>query len=280
MTQVANVEQARAWDADEGDHWTEHEDHYNNAVRRYDPYLFAAARISPGDHVLDVGCGCGHSTREAARASAPGRALGMDLSSRMLERARERSRAEGIANVGFERADAQVYPFPRHEFDVVISRFGAMFFTDPVAAFQNIGSAMRPGSRLALLSWQPIGENAWMAEIRSALAAGRDLPEPQPGQPGPFGLADGDAVRRLLQDAGFDDTALEAVQRPLWLGADPVDAFRFVSEMGIARGLLKDLDAAATATSLEALRATLRHHQADGGVVFDSSAWVITAERR
>lgn len=115
-TGAVNVEQASAWDGGEGDHWTEHEERYDAAVRRHGLRLRRAAQISADDHVLDIGCGCGESTRDAARVAVSGTALGVDLSARMIERARERSRAEGLTNTRFEQADAQVYPFDAQAF--------------------------------------------------------------------------------------------------------------------------------------------------------------------
>ena len=129
--------------------------------------------------------------------------LGVDLSSRMLDDARRRSAHEGLTNVEFLRADAQVHPFEPGAYDLAISVFGAMFFADPVAAFANIGRSLRPGGRIAFLAWQRFEDNEWLTAIFDALAAGRDLPTPQPGSPGPFGLADPDAVTTILRDAGL-----------------------------------------------------------------------------
>lgn len=275
---VVNGEQARAWQGEEV-HWVEHEEHYNASVRRHSLRLFAAARIGPGDRVLDVGCGCGETTRAAARTASSGMALGVDLSARMIARARERSQAEGLTNVWFEQADAQVYPFAEQAFDLAISRFGAMFFADPVAAFRNIGRALRPGGRLALLSWRELGCNPWLLALRQALAAGRTLPAPPMGAPGPFGLADALAARHLLTAAGFVDIAFEEVNEPVCLGTDSDDAFAFVRTMGITRGLLQDLEEAATGQALAALRRTLAAHDSGQGVLLDSRAWLITARR-
>ncbi len=279
ITELVNVEQARAWDGDEGEHWTEHEEEYNSVGRSQDRYLLGAARISPGDRVLDVGCGCGLSTREAARRAHSGAALGLDLSGRMIERAWERSRLEGLANVSFEQADAQVYSFERRDFDVAISRFGAMFFADPVAAFTNIGGALRPGGRLALLSWQQLRDNEWLTFIRAALAAGRNLPEPPAGAPGPFGLADPDAIRRILSASSFTQVSIEPVREPMRLGNEANDAYGFVRGLGITRGLLSDLDDTARANALDRLRSALVAHQTTDGVLFHSSAWLVTARR-
>lgn len=276
---MVNIEMADAWDGDEGAHWAEHADRYDASVAPHGRHLHAAAGISAGVHVLDVGCGCGASTRLAARAAVDGGALGVDLSSRMLERARQRARDEGLTNVGFEQADAQVHAFEDQAFDVVISRFGAMFFGDPVAAFTNIGRALRPGGRLALLAWRRLTENEWLSAIRGALAAGRALPAPPVGAPGPFGLAGAEDVRRILGSASFRDVALDVVEEPVRLGADAADAFGFLRGLGITRGLLDGLDDAAVAGALEQLQAVLVAHDTGDGVLLDSSAWLITALR-
>ncbi len=276
--EIVNAEQAAAWQGEEA-HWVAHEARYDAAVRRYSGRLRAAAPVAAGDRVLDVGCGCGETTRDAARAAIAGSALGVDLSAAMIARARERGRAEGLPNVRFEQADAQVYPFAAAAFDLAISRFGAMFFGDPVAAFRNVGRALRPGGRLALLAWQELGQNDWLLVLRGALAMGRTLPQPPVGAAGPFGLADPGAARRILTDAGYAAIAIEAVREPLCFGADADDALGFLRGQGAIRGLLNGLDEATTARALDALRATLAAHATADGVLLGSAAWLITARR-
>ena len=142
--EIANPEQAAAWDGHEGDNWTEHADHYDRAgLRRWARFLDAGL-IAERDAVLDIGCGTGRSTRDVARIATQGSALGIDLSARMLQLARQRSVAEGLPNVTFAQGDAQVYPFTDEHFDVAISSFGAMFFNDPVTAFSNIAARHGP----------------------------------------------------------------------------------------------------------------------------------------
>src|SRR6185369_3541531 len=126
--------------------------------------------------------------------------------------------------------------------DAAISCFGAMFFDDPVGAFVNIGRALRPGGRLALVAWREIAANEWFTEVRAALAVGRRLPEPPPEAPTPFSLADPDRVRRILGDAGYDHIDVAPVDEPIDLGDDTDDAYRFVETMGVVKGLLEDLD--------------------------------------
>ncbi|HWE11952.1 MAG TPA: methyltransferase domain-containing protein [Solirubrobacteraceae bacterium] len=153
-------------------------DFYDTELRAHHEHLRAAYRIRPGDEVVDIGCGTGLTTREAARAAAPGRVVGVDVSERMLERARQVTAAERLDNVRYELGDAQMHRFDSAGFDVAISRFGTMFFSDPAAAFANIAAALRPGAPLVLLVWQRYEDNEWARAIDGALADAA-----QPAQP-------------------------------------------------------------------------------------------------
>jgi SAM-dependent methyltransferase len=273
----SNVEQAKAWDGGEGAYWAAHADHFDRTVAAYHlPFLDAAA-IGAGEQVLDIGCGTGQTTRDAAGRAPAGGALGVDLSAEMIGLARRLATAQGVGNARFEQADAQIYPFGEGLFDVAISRTGAMFFGDPDAAFANIARALRPGGRLALLSWQPLPANEWVSELTAALAAGRDLPAPPPQAPGPFALADPGRVRRLLTGAGFTSPEIDPIQAPMWFGADADDADAFA--LGLLGWMLEGLDDDRRARARAALRATVTAHSTVGGVVYRSSAWLIRARR-
>lgn len=276
---IANQEMAAAWDGHEGDVWTEHAERYESAAQRLWKLFLERRPIKAGDFVLDIGCGTGKSTRDAARLAAPGQVLGVDLSSRMLEYARRRSEEQGLANASFEQVDAQVHPFEEAAFDVAISSFGVMFFADPFAAFANIGRALKPGSRLAVLAWQALAENEWLNVVREALAVGRTLPQPPASGPGPFGLADPAHVRRVLEAAGFEEIDLQAVEEPMNFGSDGDDAFVFFATAGIVEGLTQDLEEEAKAAAVEKLHRALVAHQSEEGVLLGSSAWLITARR-
>lgn len=272
-----NTEQLRAWDGDEGAYWTAHADHFERALIAYRDRLFDAAAIASGDHVLDVGCGTGRTTREAARAASGGFALGVDLSSAMLEVARTRAAADGLSNVRFEHADAQIHPFEPERFDVAIGQTSAMFFGDRVAGLANVARALRHGGRLVLLTWQPFQANEWIRELSTALAAGRDLPSPPPGAPGPFTLADPGIIRSVLTDAGYVDIGVDAVSAPMWFGYDADDAYRLLS--GLLGWMLEGLDEAARPRALGDLRATIAAHETPDGVSYESAAWLIRATR-
>jgi SAM-dependent methyltransferase len=264
-----NADQARAWDGDEGDYWARHADAFDRSVAAYDADLLDAAAIRPGDDVLDVGCGTGLITVEAARRCAPGRAVGVDLSARMISVAR----AGAPANASFRRADAQVAALG--SYDVLVSRTGVMFFGDPEAAFANLRRAVRPGGRVALLVWQEFARNEWILLLREALAAGRDLPVPPPDAPGPFSLGDPARVRSLLGGAGFVDVELADVRRPMDFGADVDSAYELLS--GLLGWMLLGLSPAARDGALASLRSVLTAHATPEGVRLGSAAWLVTA---
>jgi SAM-dependent methyltransferase len=277
--EIVNVDMAAAWDGDEGDDWVREWERYDHSMRPFHDALLAAVPIERTDRVLDIGCGNGESTRDTARLAPDGSAFGIDLSSRMIERARELARLQGVRNVVFEHGDVQAYPFADGAHDVCISRFGAMFFSDTDAAFSNFGRSIRHGGRLGLVFWRRPDQNEWFQCVFGALAVGRELPSPVPGVPGPFALADVDSTRGALERAGFDSIEVEPVDRPFWIGTDVEDAFGFFRASGIARGLMQDLDDAQRARAFDALRATMAEHASADGVAFGASAWLATARR-
>jgi SAM-dependent methyltransferase len=271
----SNAGQVGAWDGNEGAFWTAQADRFDQTLASsYGPFL-AAAAVREGDRVLDVGCGNGQSTRDCARVAANGSVLGVDLSSQMLGLARGRALAEGLTNVEFRHADAQIDPFESATFDVVISRMGSMFFGDPIAAFTNLRRALRPDGRLTLLTWQSVADNEWLTEFRTALAVGRDLPTPPPGVPSPFALADPAHVTAILETAGFVDVSLVALREPMSFGPSTDDAFEFVSQL--TGWMLNGLDDAGRAEALEALRTTIGEHTGRDGVTFESATWIVQA---
>jgi SAM-dependent methyltransferase len=244
---------------------------YDSELRAHRPHLRAAAAVSAGDRVLDIGCGAGESTRDAARAAAPGHVLGIDVSEALLEQARARS--DGLGNVSYVLADAQTHPFANGEFDVAISRFGTMFFADPVAAFANIAGALRPGGRLVQLVWQPWERNEWVSEIARALGGPRDAS-------GAFSLGEPATAGEILERAGFSDVRFDEVREPVFYGPDVAAALEFVSQFQSTRDALTAMAPADADRAVERLRRLLDEHRtAEHGVAFDSRAWIITARR-
>jgi SAM-dependent methyltransferase len=253
-------------------------DFYDAELRAHHEHLRAAYGISAGDDVVDIGCGAGLTTREAARAAAPGRVVGVDVSERMLERARQLTAAEGLHNVAYELGDAQVHRFDPAGFDVAISRFGTMFFADPAAAFANIAAALRPDARLVLLVWQRREDNEWMQAIDAAL--GDAAQSPQPGAD-PFSLGDPDATAGILEGAGLDRIGFEDVREPVLYGHDLDAALAIVRGFQDTSAALASLSDREAARTVERLREALAAHYSDErGVALDSRSWLITARRR
>jgi SAM-dependent methyltransferase len=252
-------------------------DHYDAELRRHNERLREAIVVGPTDRVLDIGCGTGQVTRDAARVAVSGSAVGVDISREMIERARRRAAEEGLHNATFERGDAQVHPFPPAHFDVVLSRFGTMFFADPIAAFTNLARAARTGARLVMMVWQGEERNEWATAIRHALTAGGG-PAPATG-PDPFSLADPATVQSILDASGFVDVGITDVREPVYYGQDAAAAVDLVRDMTMTRELLARLDAVAAQRALARLRETLTAHETSGGVLFDARAWIVTARR-
>jgi SAM-dependent methyltransferase len=252
---------------------------YDAELRLHDEVFRRAYGIRPVDRVLDIGCGGGRTTRDAARSAGEGSALGVDISAAMIERARELARAERVDNVAFEQGDVQVHRFPEGGFDLAISRFGTMFFDDPVAAFTNIAAALRPAGRLVMMVWQEHEHNEWSVAIERALG-GEGSPVPVPEGREAFSLADRDAVEAILGAAGFGEATFTDVHQPVWYGPDVAAALAWVGGFSSTRDVLARLDAAAAERALERLREALAAHTGEGGVWFDSRAWIVEARRR
>lgn len=277
---LANADQAASWDGRRGDHWVRYADRYDALAQRLTPHLMEAAAVGASDRVLDVGCGCGLTSRIAARAARDGSVLGVDLSAAMLREAERRARAEGLGNVRYEHADVQVHPFAPAELDLAISRFGVMFFEGPGAAFSNIASGIRPGGRFTFLCWQGSDRNEWVTVPVSAVLAHVPRPDPAPeGAPGVFSLAEPARIRRLLTAAAFGDLEVNEVAEPVYLGADAADATEFWQGTGSARLFLDDVDPETERRAVDAARNALRAHEGPEGVWLGSAAWLVSATR-
>jgi SAM-dependent methyltransferase len=252
---------------------------YDAELRLHNQVLRRACGVRRHDHVLDVGCGTGQTTRQAARTATAGSALGVDLSARMIDRARELAQAEGLRNVTFQRADAQVHRFPPEQFDLAISRFGTMFFDDPAAAFANIGRALHPAGRLVMMVWQGHERNEWDVAIHESLEGFGESMAVAPEVPDPFSLANPATVEGVLDAAGFADVSFTDVHEPVYYGPDVAAALDWVRGFTCTGEILRRLDPAAAARAVGRLRETLSAHLSDDGVWFNSRAWIITARR-
>ena len=240
--------------------------------------------LAPGSRALDVGCGWGDTAIALARKVGPsGSVVGLDCCDAFLEKGRRDAREAGLANVRFVTADVQTYRF-QPEFDFCFSRFGMMFFSNPVAAMRNIRTALKPGGSLMFITWRALAENPWMA-IPKQIAL-QYLPPPgenaQTCGPGPFSMANPEIVTAQLKAAGFEDARFERTDGPVMIGATVEQATDFQLALGPAGEIVREAGVQAEQRRQEiedALRTELAHHLQNGKVYMQSSSWAITARK-
>ena len=278
---MSNAEQLEYWDGAGGEHWAADADRYDELNRRFGERIVDALAPSSGERVLDVGCGNGAlALAVAPRVDPDGSVLGLDLSGPMLANARRRAADAGLANIAFEHGDAQVVALAEASFDAAVSRFGVMFFEDPVAAFANIGRALRPGGRLVFACWQELLRNEWIVVPSGAALAFVPMPElGDPGGPGPFAFADPDRVRSILAEAGFVDVQLDDVVEPMRMGTSVDDALDFMRRTNIAATLFENVEDDVEAKAWDAIREALVPYEQPDGVHLAGAAWLVSARR-
>ena len=278
----ANAAQAQRWNGESGRYWIAHRNRHLAGHQFLIPRLFGAAQISPGELVLDIGCGCGATTIMAAHAAggygpdSGGGAVGLDLSGPMLQVAQRLAVEANVAKVGFVQGDAQVCPLRRHSFDLIISSFGVMFFADPAAAFANMSRVLRRRGRLAFLCWQHDMQNEVFGIPLQAFGAHTQLPGPAVGDL----FADPQQVRELLASTGWREIQIEGIMEPAWMGSDVPDVMNYVRGMPMIRGLAANLgDEALSERVLATITEQYAARQRPDGVWVRAAAWIVTAHR-
>lgn len=278
---TANDEQIAYWNEQAGEKWVVLQDRIDAQLEPLGLVAMDALAPAAGERVLDVGCGCGATSRTlAARVGSAGSVTGVDVSGPMLAQAR--ARAADTPTVRFIQGDAATHPFPPGSFDALFSRFGVMFFADPPAAFANLRRATAPGGRLGFVCWQSLFANEWVRIPIEVAAPHVPLPPPPaPGTPGPFQLADRDRVLAILADAGWADVGVDPHETVLGVGgsADLDETVDFLLRIGpLARVLGEVTDRAdAAAAVADALRARLAPLHGPGGVRLGGATWIVTA---
>lgn len=276
-TPITNTHQYEAWNGYEGRHWADHQARYDALNDELNAPLLNAAALRDTDTVLDIGCGNGSVTRLAARRAR--HAVGIDLSAPMLKRARTTAETEGLHNVTHVQGDAQVHPFERSAFDAAVSRYGVMFFADPVAAFGNIAGALREGGRLAFVCPQSF-DRLDQAAVFAAVSRHAPLPDlTAASATGPASFADPSRTRAVLSAAGFEGIEVTPLETHQHWGADPADASAFLFGWGPMRHWLRDVPEDAVARAREAAAEAFTAYATEVGVRLRSRSWLVTATR-
>lgn len=269
------------WAGEMGERWLASLDRFEGMIAPIGAALLAQAGYAPGERVLDLGCGGGATTLAIAEAVAPqGAALGLDVAPMLVARAQERAAAAG-STARFVCADAATVKLAEPPFDRLFSRFGSMFFEDPVPAFANLRGLLRPGARIDLAVWAAPRDNAWMMEVMGVVRRHVEVPPAVPRAPGPFAFEDLAYLGEVLTAAGFGGIAahpyegMQAVGGP---GASVEDATAFVLASMAAGRILTEAGAAVRDAARADLAATFaRHHRPGEGVMLGCKAWLVSA---
>ena len=274
-----NADQIAYWNGPAGQRWTDRQHVQDILLAPVSRVLLDRADARPGERILDVGCGCGATTIALAQEVAPdGFVLGIDISAPMLARAREIA-PQGLP-LDFVLADATDHPFDPVDFDLLASRFGVMFFADPVVSFANLRSALRPSGRLAFACWREPRDNPWMmTPLQAVYQHVPKMPRPDPEDPGPFAFASEDRVHRILKAAGFSQIAMEphALSLDIAIGRGLDAAVEAALTIGPASRALQGYPAEVHAAARGSIRDALAPFVRGQSVPLTGSIWIVTA---
>ncbi|MCC5968878.1 MAG: class I SAM-dependent methyltransferase [Pararhodobacter sp.] len=272
------------WNDTLADKFERYRDILMNGLSHHSEVWLNEVQIAPGTKIVDVGCGWGDTARALARKTGPkGHVLGLDCVEQFLRRARADAETEGLDNVSFVAADVQTYPFDA-SFDMCFSRFGMMFFENPVAAMRNILRALKPGGELVFIVWRSKAENVWAYVPETVVKEFLPLPgeDARTCGPGPFSMSEPDVVRKQLEIAGFDDIRFEATDGPVTVGGSLRNAIDFQLALGPAGEVFREAGALAEERRDEietALRDALAPYQQGESIVLPSASWRVSARK-
>ena len=274
-----NTEQIAYWNGSGGQHWTHRQQAQDNLLAPISQALIERAAPRAGERAIDIGCGCGATTLElAACVGSEGYVLGVDISAPMLARARER--APHGTPVQFVEADATDYAFEAGRSDLIVSRFGVMFFAQPAISFANLRRGLRSGGRLAFVCWRDPLQNPWqMVPLQAAMEHVPRMPEQGPEAPGPFSFAREERVHRILAEAGFTSIGMEPLdfQLDLAAGRGLDAAVESALEIGPASRALEGQPVEVREAAAQSIRKALADALVGRTVPLGSAVWVVTA---
>ncbi|PSJ56033.1 class I SAM-dependent methyltransferase [Kumtagia ephedrae] len=272
-----NRDQAALWNTASGAAWVEMQAVLDRMLEPFGRLVVDAGDPGEGGRALDIGCGGGATTLAMARrVGVGGRCLGLDISRPLVAAAKARAVAQGVTNASFVEGDAQTHPFERDRYDAVISRFGVMFFDDPVAAFANIRGSARAGAKLAFVAWRSRAENEFMTTAaRAAAPLLPPMPVPDPDAPGQFAFADKARVTSILEASGWSEVDLQ--QADVVCRVDEDDLMAYVTKLGPVGLALREADDATVERVTAALRLAFAPFVEAGSARFTAACWLATA---
>ena len=269
------AEQAAFWNGPGGQGWLASYARIERSIAEVGQTALAAAAAKPGERVIDVGCGTGGTTQALAEAvGATGHVLGADISEPLIGAARSKR----VPNATFVVGDAATHPFEAAAHDLAFSRFGVMFFGDPVAAFRNLQQALKPTGRLVFVCWRTPAENPWgLVPVRAAAPHLPPMPRPGPEDPGQYSFGDRARVERILKEWGFTSVTLEALDRPIWMGASVAEVVDNAGRFGPMARAFAESTPEQIQKAKAAIGAALTPHETGAGVVLPGACWLVRA---
>ncbi len=270
------AEQAAFWNGPGGEGWLAAYRRIERSIAGFSRELLAEAAPRPGEQAVDIGCGTGATTEELALGvGLRGRVLGLDISEALIAAARARD----IANAEFVVGDAATHPLDAASLDLVFSRFGVMFFAEPVPAFRAFRRALKPSGRLVFLCWRTPQENPWgLVPVRAAQPFLPPLPRPGPEDPGQYSFGDRTRVERILGEAGFVEAVLRPLDQPVWLGATVAEVVENAGRFGPLARVFADASPEQVGKAQEAIARALGPHQSAAGVLLPGACWLVSAK--
>ncbi len=269
-----NQKQIEFWNGDAGAKWVDNQEKMDQMLNPLSDVAIDIAEPQFDERVMDIGCGCGATSVELARRGA--KVWGIDVSASMLARARERSVEH--PDMVFTEADASTYEFLA-EHRLIFSRFGVMFFADPVKAFSNLRSALVPQGRMVFLCWQAANKNEWISRVGQAVKG--FLPEPteapDPRAPGPFAFAESDYLEGILSRAGFQNIDFQSLSIDLKLASTVEEALDFQSNIGPLSAVIAQLEGQVREDAMNAAKEELQASMSEEGIKLGSAVWLVTA---
>ena len=277
-----NIKQKQFWSGAGGDVWVDKQREMDIMLNPLGERAIQELNLTGEKKILDIGCGCGATTLEIAKAVTQGEVIGVDISEPMLERATQTASDMALTNISYQVKDVQVDEMPNNYFDIAFSRFGVMFFEDPFEAFNNINHSLKDDGQLSFVCWQHASLNPWQSLSIQVIKEFLDLPAPPPKSPGPFAFEDKSYIEEILNASGFRDIEIKDNQEDIVMfsGKSIREACEdYLTINPVVTEMLKNSPSELREEILEALIGKFSNYHKDDGLLFPSATWIVTAKK-
>ena len=284
MNNNTNNDMSEYWNGEGGEKWVGQHETTNTFLLPLGQKAIDIAEIKDGELILDIGCGCGETSFDMAKlVGEAGHVNGLDISRQIINRAREIKKQTGVKNVTFQCGDAQVFELEEVLYDLIYSRFGVMFFDDPVSAFSNIRSSLDNNGRLVFTSWMSKEDNQWISIVQDVISKYTDLPiSPDINAPGPFSLSDPQRIKDILSAVGFSEIHIMPNKPNVNFGNNIADAVNLLTQTGPASSAISSSELSDDIVSniLTDIKEAIKPYETNSGVMLGAATWVVTASNK